>query len=104
MTLTPEQYDQLLSNYVNDVVDGMDLKSLVQFATEQIEQNCREMFSMDEELIEEIGRFYDKEDLTSMLEEVGANPEDFDLDNSSEDELTDDDIQFLKNNVKKHNN
>ena len=36
MTLTQEQYDQLLSNYAESLVDGMDMDSLVQFAIEQI--------------------------------------------------------------------
>lgn len=79
MTLTQAQYDQLLSNYAEEIVEGMDMDSLVQFAVEQIEENCRRMFTRDDELIEEIGRFYDEEYVASMLESVGANPADFDI-------------------------
>ena len=79
MTLTQAQYDQLLSNYAEQIVEGMDLDDLVQFAVEQIEENCRRMFTRDDELIEEIGRFYDEEYLAGMLEDVGANPADFDV-------------------------
>ena len=75
--LTQDQYDQLLANYAESLVDGMDMDSLVQFAIEQIEENVRRMFSLDEELIEEISRFYDDEQVASMLESVGANPSDF---------------------------
>ena len=79
MTLSQEQYDQLLANYAEQTVEGMDLDSLVQFAVEQIELNLRENCSMDEELVEEISQFYDEEYVASMLEDVGANPADFNI-------------------------
>ena len=79
MTLSQEQYDKLLANYAEQIVEGMDLDSLVQFAVEQIELNVRENCSMDEELVEEISRFYDDEYVAGMLEDVGANPADFNI-------------------------
>ncbi len=79
MTLTQAQYDQLLSNYAEQIVEGMDMDDLVQFAMEQLEQNLRANCSSDDELIEEIGRFYDEEYVAGMLEDVGANPADFDV-------------------------
>ena len=79
MSLSQEQYDSLLADYIEQLVDGMDLDSLVQFASEQIELNLRENCSTDDELIEEISRFYDDEYVASMLEDVGANPVDFDI-------------------------
>ena len=82
MSLTQDQYDKLVANYVDSLVDGMDLDSLVQFATEQIEENIRKMFSLDEELIEEIGRFYDEDDVAAMIDDVGGNPADFGISNS----------------------
>jgi len=82
MTLTQDQYDQLLANYAESLVDGMDMDSLVQFAMEQIEINIRRNCSLDEELIEEIGRFYDDEsDVAAMIEDVGGNPADFGVKN-----------------------
>jgi hypothetical protein len=66
MTLTQVQYDQLLSNYAEQIVEGMDMDDLVQFAMEQLEQNLRANCSSDDELIEEIGRFYDEEYVASM--------------------------------------
>ena len=79
MTLSQEQYDQLLANYAEQIVEGMDMDSLVQFAMEQIEENLRANCSMDEELVEEISRFYDEEYVAGMLEDVGANPADFNI-------------------------
>ncbi|NBW41507.1 hypothetical protein EBR25_10980 [bacterium] len=81
MSLTQDQYDQLLENYVSCIVDGMDIDTLVQFAKEQMELNLRKNCSMDEELIEEIGRFNDESDVAAMLEDVGANPADFGVSN-----------------------
>jgi hypothetical protein len=77
--LTQDQYDQLLANYAESLVDGMDLDNLVVFAMEQIEENVRKSCLLDEELIEEISRFYDEIEVASMLESVGANPADFDV-------------------------
>jgi hypothetical protein len=81
LSLTQDQYDQLLENYVSGIVDGMDIVTLVQFAKEQMELNLRKNCSMDEELIEEIGRFNDESDVAAMLEDVGANPADFGVSN-----------------------
>jgi hypothetical protein len=82
MTLTQDQYDQLLYNYSSSIVEGMDLDTLITFAVEQIEENLRKSCSVDVELIEEIGRFYDEDDVASMIEDVGANPADFNIHNS----------------------
>ena len=72
MELTQQQYDSLLANYIEQLVDGMDLDSLVQFASEQIELNLRESCSTPDELIEEISQFYDDEYVQEMLESVGV--------------------------------
>lgn len=70
MELTQAQYDQLLANYIDSILDGMDFDSLIQFASEQIEMNLRKSCSTPDELIEEIGRFYDEEDVEEMVESV----------------------------------
>lgn len=72
MKLTQEQYDSLLSKYIEMIVDGMDLDSLIQFASDTIEENLRNSCSMDEELIEEISQFYDSEIVNDMLESIGV--------------------------------
>ncbi len=79
MTLTQDQYDKLLANYIEQVVDGMDLDSLIQFASDVLEQNLRENCSLDVELVEEISQIYDDEFAADLLESVGANPADFDI-------------------------
>jgi len=81
MTLTQDQYDQLLANYAGSIVEGMDMDTLVTFAVEQIEMNLRRDCSLDEELIQEIGRFYDESDVAAMIEDVGGNPADFGVKN-----------------------
>lgn len=70
MELTQEQYDSLLANYVEMLVDSMDMDTLVQFASEQIEMNLRESYSMPEELCEEIVSLYDQEVLNDLLDSV----------------------------------
>jgi len=79
MTLTQDQYDQLLANYIEQIIDGMDLDSLIQFASEQLEINLRENCSLDDELVDEICQIYDEEFAADLLESVGANPTDFDI-------------------------
>ena len=70
MELTQDQYDSLLANYVEQLVDGMDLDCLVQFVSEQIEMNLRETCSTPDELIEEISQFYDEDYVNEMIESV----------------------------------
>ena len=70
MELTQQQYDSLLERYIETIIDGMDLDCLIQFASEQMEINLRQNCSTPDELMEEIERVYDSEELESMLESV----------------------------------
>jgi len=70
MTLTQDQYDKLLAVYIEQIVDGMDLDSLVQFVSETLEENLRVTCSLPEELIEEISLFYDEDYVNEMIESV----------------------------------
>lgn len=70
MELTQYQYDALLANYIEQIIDGMDMDSLVQFASDMMEQNLRVSCSTPDKLIEEIGRFYDEDDVQEMVESV----------------------------------
>ena len=70
MELTQQQYDSLLERYIESIIDGMDLDCLIQFASEQLEINLRQNCSTPDELMEEIERVYDSEELESMLESV----------------------------------
>ena len=70
MELTQEQYDQLLANYIEQTVDGMDMGSLIQFASDMMEQSLRETCSTPDELIEEISRFHVVSAVEEMVESV----------------------------------
>lgn len=70
MELTQQQYDSLLAIYVEQIVDGMDMDSLIQFASDMIESNLRESCSHPDELIEEISQFYDEDYVQEMIESV----------------------------------
>jgi hypothetical protein len=97
--LTRDQYEQLLTNYAESIVDGMDIDTLVAFAYDQLEQNLRSNYATDSELIEEISRFNNEDEVASMLEDVGANPTDFDIPTNG-DELTEEQQKQLRDLVK----
>jgi hypothetical protein len=99
MTLTQDQFDQLLTNYAESIVYGMDIDTLVAFASDQLEQNLRSNCATDNELIEEIGRFNDEDEVASMLEDVGANPAEFNIPTNG-DELTEEQQKQLRDLVK----
>jgi hypothetical protein len=68
MTLSKEQLSKLIELYATDVVDGMDVRDLCQFAVDAICDNLDDM-SVDE-LCQEITELYDEEYLNNLLEEV----------------------------------
>lgn len=103
MSLTHEQYDQLLFNYCESILDGMDMDTLLEFAYEQLEMNLRSACDSGAALVDEISRFNDESEVAAMLEDVGANPADFDIHNHLDDELTEEQIQFLRDVVKPDN-
>ena len=62
-----EQLDQFKANYASLIVDGMDMKTLEQFAIEMIEQN---MSQWDEDDVkEEILDYYGEETLADLMPE-----------------------------------
>ena len=68
MSLTTAQLDALIHNYSNVIVEGMDIKSLEQFAFETIKQGF-EVYR-EKELCEEIVESYDEDTLQMLLESV----------------------------------
>ena len=68
MSLTTAQLDALIHNYSNVIVEGMDTKSLEQFAFETIKQGF-EVYR-EKELCEEIVESYDEDTLQMLLESV----------------------------------
>ncbi len=68
MTLSKEQLSKLIEVYATDIVDGMDVRDLCQFAIDTICDNLDGM--SEDELKEEIATVYDEEYLNGLLEQV----------------------------------
>ena len=65
MTITPDDKKQLIENYCNYIIDGMDMDSLVQIAYDLMEREY-EKYSWDE-IQEEIVDLYDEDTLIELL-------------------------------------
>ncbi len=67
--LTTEQWDELIEQYVEIVVDGMDWKTMNRFVTDVITQDLKEIESR-QELLDEIRYSFDEEFLDELLDNV----------------------------------
>jgi hypothetical protein len=67
MTMTPEQLEKLKDNYLNFIIDGMDMDSLIQMTYDLLMDSYGD--STEEELKEEILNQYDEETLKDLMEE-----------------------------------
>jgi len=67
MIMTPEQLEKLKDNYLNFIIDGMDMDSLIQMTYDLLMDSYGD--STEEELKEEILDLYDEETLKDLLEE-----------------------------------
>ena len=59
MTQTPDNIidrDELQDAYINEIIDGMDIKDLMRLVYDQLESNL-EKYTVDE-LIEEVEEYY----------------------------------------------
>jgi hypothetical protein len=65
--LTKTQLEELISNYAEFIVDGMDYKTLEQFACDSIAQSFEDYTAA--ELYDEIVESYDQEVFESLLPE-----------------------------------
>jgi hypothetical protein len=72
MTLTPQQFDDLVSLYAEKLVDGMDMKTMEQFVYDTIVHNVECMSEGD--LINEVANYFDDE-LPEMIKSIGADPD-----------------------------
>ena len=68
-SLTSQQWDELIDQYVQLQVDSMDYKSLEQFVIQTITQDLREIESR-EELCDEIKYSFDEETLDELIDNV----------------------------------
>ncbi len=68
MTLSDPQLAQLIDNYANHVIDGMDMDTLVQFAYDSLVAEFNKY--SEAELLSEIEELYDSDTLNDLLESV----------------------------------
>jgi len=73
MTLTEPQFAELIENYANHVIDGMDMDTLVQLAYDSLVAEFTKY--NEKELIAEIVELYDNEVAADLIESVGADPD-----------------------------
>ena len=67
--LTTDQWDELIEQYVEIIVDGMDWKSMTQFVSDTITQDLKELESR-QDLCDDIKYTYDEELLDELLDNV----------------------------------
>jgi len=72
MELTSQQLQQLIETYAEQVVEGMDIDCLVQFAYETIVENMSNMGQ--EAVLDNIEGYWDTDEIESVIESVGADP------------------------------
>tara|TARA_Y100001963_G_scaffold46124_1_gene65061 strand:- start:365 stop:622 length:258 start_codon:yes stop_codon:yes gene_type:complete len=78
--LTSPQWDELIDQYVDVYVDGMDTNDLISFVRQTITKELREIESR-EELCDEIKYTYDQDLLDELIDNV-TNPTVLDVNNT----------------------
>ena len=68
MTLTEPQFAELIENYANHVIDGMDMDTLIQFAYDSLVAEFNKY--TEAELIAEVQELYGEELVNDLLESV----------------------------------
>ena len=66
-TMNSDKLAQVKANYANLIVDGMDMKTLEQFAVEMVEQNMKDWD--EDDVKSEILDYYGEEIWNDLLEE-----------------------------------
>ena len=67
--LTTQQWDELIEQYVEILVDGMDWKTMNRFVYDVITQDMKELESR-QDLLDEIRYTFDEEFLNELLDNV----------------------------------
>ena len=67
--LTTQQWDELIEQYVEILVDGMDWKTMTRFVYDVITQDMKELESR-QDLLDEIKYSFDQEFLDELLDNV----------------------------------
>ena len=72
MTLNKAQFEQLVENYVSQIVEGLDVESLESMVTDLL---IREYEThTEEQIVNEIKEIYDEEYAQNLLESVDEVP------------------------------
>ena len=79
--LSSEQWDELIQQYVQLVVDSMDYKSLEEFVTQTITQDLSEIESR-ESLCDEIQYTFDEDTLQELVDNVTTTTYSLNVDES----------------------
>ena len=67
--LTTEQWDELIDQYVELIVDGMDWKTMAVFVTEQLKHELGE-YQDRQDILEDIRLQFDDETLKELVDNV----------------------------------
>ena len=73
MTLNSSQFQELIENYCEYIVDQMDTDTMMRMCYDVLIDSYRKY--NDEEIINEMCDLYDEEFASKMIESVGADPD-----------------------------
>ena len=74
VNLTRPQYNHILEQFVDLIVDGFTHEELYRYVAESMEETFRDSHPTSDELLKEIEETYDKELVDILLESVGEKP------------------------------
>lgn len=72
MTLSSHQLQQIAEAYAERMVDNMDIKTMEQFVFDTIMENLS--IQSEEDILHHVSDYYDDEELSELIKEVGADP------------------------------
>ena len=79
--LTTEQWEELIEQYVELIVDGMDWKTMTVFVTEQLKHELGE-YQNREDILEDIRLQFDDETLEELVDNVTTTTYSLNVDES----------------------
>ena len=79
--LTTEQWDELIDQYVELIVDGMDWKTMAVFVTEQLKHELGE-YQDRQDILEDIRLQFDDETLEELVDNVTTTTYSLNVDES----------------------
>jgi hypothetical protein len=75
MNLTRQQYNHILEQFIDLIVDGLTYEELYRYVAESMEETFRDYYSTGDKLLEEIESTYDRELVDILLGTVGIKSE-----------------------------